>query len=247
MRADWADHPDIGVDELAVLAILSLYASGEGRCWPSQTTIADRLGKSRSWVNRVLGRLHALAIVGRERREAERGRHATRLYTLVGHAEALATAFGPGVSRDGHVAGRVAEGQHEQQPSAESGISPEGRDTLGQGDSPDFGQGEPTLPTTDWRPTAEDRACAQAVGVDPDQFAALFVASCHACGYRYRDHSAAYRTWLINCWEKPHDHHRPDRRRRTGREPPGSVDSDAGDRSAANRHAALAALHILAG
>jgi hypothetical protein len=63
VRADWVDHPAIGVDEIAVLAVLSLYASREGRCWPSQSTVAERLKRGRAWVNRVIARLVVLASI----------------------------------------------------------------------------------------------------------------------------------------------------------------------------------------
>ena len=89
VRADWVDHPAIGVDEIAVLAVLSLYASREGRCWPSQSTVAERLKRGRAWVNRVIARLVVLGLVTNEERVAEAGRRATRLYTLVGHAEVI--------------------------------------------------------------------------------------------------------------------------------------------------------------
>jgi DNA-binding MarR family transcriptional regulator len=252
VRADWADHPEVGVDELAVLAILSLYADRAGRCWPSQSTIAVRLGKGRAWVNRVIGRLHALGLIERVERAAEGGRRATRLYTLVGHAEAIATSASPASKADDGtpcpVADRDSGKAHEHQPTAESGISPcghspHGRRALGARALRQGGEAGPTVPPADWRPTADDQACALATGVDPDQFASLFVASCHAHGYRYRDHSAAYRTWLLNRWEKPN----ADRPARPHRKPARDAGLSTGDRAAAIRDTALAALDLLAG
>jgi hypothetical protein len=258
VRADWVDHPAIGVDEIAVLTVLSLYASREGRCWPSQSTVAERLKRGRAWVNRVIARLVALGLVTNEERVAEAGRRATRLYTLVGHAEVMSGTAGadgrdgvppcgaaqPSGGRD---SGRDSAAAHEHQPPAESGISPSARAAPGEPASRPAGNGYPTVPQADWQPTAQDRACALAVGVDPDQFAALFVASCRAHGYRYRDHSAAYRTWLLNRWEKTDDRYR-DRLARPARQRQARPVAAAPDaRRAANADKALAALHLLAG
>jgi hypothetical protein len=258
VRADWVDHPAIGVDEIAVLAVLSLYASREGRCWPSQSTVAERLKRGRAWVNRVIARLVVLGLVTNEERVAEAGRRATRLYTLVGHAEVMPGATGAegrdGVlpcgtaqSPDGRDSDRESAATHKHQPSAESGISPIGRAAPREPAPRRDGMGYPTVPQAEWQPTAEDRACALAVGVDPDQFAALFVASCNAHGYRYRDHSAAYRTWLLNRREKTDDR-QPDRLARSARQwQAGPVAAAPNARRAANADKTLAALHLLAG
>src|SRR3712207_4564396 len=87
VRADWIDHPEVGDDEIAVLAILALHADAEGVCWPSQQTIANRLGRSRPWVIAVINRLVELGLVERTRRRHESGGLRSCLYRLPGLAE----------------------------------------------------------------------------------------------------------------------------------------------------------------
>ena len=88
VRADWAAHSEVGADELAVLCLLSLHADKrDGTCYPSQTTLARSLKRSRPWVIAVLNRLEALGLVRRDPHPALR----VRLYTVVGHADALSS------------------------------------------------------------------------------------------------------------------------------------------------------------
>ena len=144
VRASWVDHPEVGPDELAMLALLSLYANRDGSCWPSQSTLADRLKRSRSWVIRVLNRLEDLGLVARTQRQAARGRRATCLYTLAGHAEAVvgtpshAAALRPTSPRrdagDRVSARRVADATQEHRNPANAGLSRRDRGT-GEGES----------------------------------------------------------------------------------------------------------------
>jgi DNA-binding MarR family transcriptional regulator len=258
--ADWVNHPEVGPDELALLALLSLYAAKDGTCWPSQSTLADRLKRSRSWVIRVLNILEATGLVTRSQRQAARGRRATCLYTLVGHAEAvkgtpLVRSGGP--VHDYHVANhRVAGMEQEHQNPAIAGLS---RDPHRDSESPSVNEQAASAdrrpakgqPPEDWTPSPADRAFAaeHAPSVDVDRFARLFVESCRSHGYRYVNHSAAFRTWLLNRWEKPdaaHADRRTDRQRsRRGYPPARRQPSEI--RSSANRDTALAALDLLAG
>jgi hypothetical protein len=103
-----------------------------------------------------------------------------------------------------------------------------------------------TLPPLDWKPSAADLAFAaeQAPLIDPLRFAARYVSCCHAHGYRYRDHSAAYRTWMLNTWEKPD----ADRTRHDRPCSPHFVQSGRrGATHSANGDTARAALALLAG
>ena len=137
--AHWVNHPEVGPDELALLALLSLYAGKDGACWPSQSTLADRLKRSRSWVIRVLNSLEATGLVTRSQRQAARGRRTTCLYTLVGHAEIVkGTPAAQGTHRnrdaDDRVASHhVAEAEQEHQNPAIAGLS---RRTQAGGESP---------------------------------------------------------------------------------------------------------------
>jgi hypothetical protein len=75
-------HPDVGVDELAMLACLSTYLDRQGYCWPSQKTLAARLKKSRPWVIKVLNRLVETGLVVRTRRERKDGGLRSCLYRM---------------------------------------------------------------------------------------------------------------------------------------------------------------------
>jgi hypothetical protein len=55
--ARWLEDPDIGVDELAVLAALAVHAGRDGVCVVRQRVLAGLLQRSREWVCRVLARL----------------------------------------------------------------------------------------------------------------------------------------------------------------------------------------------
>jgi DNA-binding MarR family transcriptional regulator len=259
VRADWVNHPEVGPDELALLALLSLYAGKDGACWPSQSTLADRLKRSRSWVIRVLNNLEAAGLVTRSQRRAVRGRRATCLYTLVGHAEAVT---GTPLTRsdlaahDRHVAGRrVAGMEQEHQNPAIAGLSHdphEGSASLSENEqvARTYQGSIRSEPPEDWTPSPADQAFAteHAPGVDVHRFARLFVESCRSHGYRYVNHSAAFRTWLLNCWEKPDaahaacrtNHQHSQRNYPPARHQPGAV------RSSANRDTTLAALDLLA-
>jgi hypothetical protein len=285
VRASWVDHPEVGPDELAMLALLSLYANRDGSCWPSQSTLADRLKRSRSWVIRVLNRLEKLGLVARSQRHAARGRRATCLYTLAGHAEAVvgtpsARGGSPSVEPSGAFddktgdrvsAHRVAEATQEHRNPANAGLSSRDCGT-GKGESATRtvdGRGAArwatrTVPPEDWSPSPADWmfAVEHSPGVNVDRFARLFVTSCRAHGYRYADHSAAFRAWLLNRWESSDAdrNEKPQRRRhvtppsrahdgfpgghRHGGASAGLSCPDAG--SAANRDTARAALALLA-
>jgi len=54
---------NLGPAEVALIALLSTYADKEGWCWPSQTTLAKKLGKSRAWVIASLNKLEKTKIL----------------------------------------------------------------------------------------------------------------------------------------------------------------------------------------
>ena len=53
----WLEHPDLDADGFAVLAALATFADETGLCWPSQSTLAAKLKRSRPTINRILQRL----------------------------------------------------------------------------------------------------------------------------------------------------------------------------------------------
>lgn len=76
-------HSEVGVDEIAVLAALSLHANRAGSCFPSQGLLAKLLGKSRPWICAVIGKLVDLGLVEKEHRYRHDGGERSCLYKLV--------------------------------------------------------------------------------------------------------------------------------------------------------------------
>ena len=85
VHASWSEHDDIGADEIAVLATLSTYADRAGWCGVGQTTLGERLKRSRSWTNKVLQRLDQAGMI-RIQQLRDRGRIVGCRYLILGHA-----------------------------------------------------------------------------------------------------------------------------------------------------------------
>jgi hypothetical protein len=276
VRADWAAHSEVGADELAVLCLLSLHADKrDGTCYPSQTTLARSLKRSRPWVIAVLNRLEALGLVRRDPHPALR----VRLYTVVGHADALSSCRKLPARDMSHFPDTPAqtsdmqchpadteqraspvESSSQSAPGELTGQKPVSEPEVGIGfgqrtfsavsaasETTSLGQ-DKTLPPIDWQPADADLAfvAKHAPLVDPMRFAARYVASCHAHGYRYRDHSAAYRTWLLNAWENSNAN-RPHRYCSGPFQPRSTQPGGNRDSRSANGDTARAALDLLAG
>jgi len=193
----WLDHPDLDADGLAVLAALSTYADEAGVCWPSQATLADKLKRSRPTVNRILGRLEALGLVGIEHRRSANGGRLSCRYRL-----ALIASNG---TQDGAGVDIPADSSADSPCSAASHKQPEPEqipDTLHRraderAPSASAGGVEPVA--ADWTPPPSDRrwAAERFPDIDLDSHAERFVQQCRAHGYRYRDPAAAWRSWLL--------------------------------------------------
>ena len=76
----WLDREDVGIAELAVLTALSTYADKEGYCFPSQTRMADQLGRSQAWVSKVITHLVRNGLITRRQRPQSRAHEYTILY-----------------------------------------------------------------------------------------------------------------------------------------------------------------------
>jgi hypothetical protein len=194
--AVWLSHPDIGADELAVLTVLALHADQHGVCWLAQYTIATKLNRSRSWVNRVIARLNAIEpkILDKTQRFYDSGGMRSCLYRLVGH-EAVRAQPAQACAEE-HTPCAEEHTEHDSSDQEES-LSRRGRE-------PDAGgQGRAEVPT-DWAPTADDIAWARTrhPNLDVLAFTESFILTCRAKGYRYADLSAAWRQWLL----KPKGH-----------------------------------------
>jgi hypothetical protein len=90
MREDWRDDSRTDANMIAVLAVLSTYAGPDGVCWPSQSTLAAKLKRSRPWVNSVIAALCDLGILVKIRRYYAKGGERPCLYQLTGHDEIFA-------------------------------------------------------------------------------------------------------------------------------------------------------------
>ncbi|PWC74112.1 helix-turn-helix domain-containing protein [Azospirillum sp. TSH64] len=195
----WLDHPDLDADGFAILAALATFADEEGVCWPSQSTLAAKLKRSRPTINRILQRLDDIGLVRIEHRRGRDGSRLSCLYRLR-------------VERDG-----VRAAEEVPRPAASGSVHAEDRDDsvvnapcppasqkhLHSEQIPDSlatgGRGQLSDVPADWMPTADDLAWAGSRfgTVDLGRHVEGFVLRCQAHGYRYRDISAAWRAWLI--------------------------------------------------
>lgn len=190
----WLDHPDLDADGFAVLAALATFADEQGVCWPSQSTLAAKLKRSRPTVNRILQRLDDIGLVTIEHRRGRDGSRLSCLYRLRIErnggvvAEAAARTV-PADDRDDSVANAPcpAPSQEHLHPEQIPDSLASGERGLAQGVS------------ADWMPTTDDLAWARSRfgDVDLGQHVEGFVLRCQAHGYRYRDVSAAWRAWLV--------------------------------------------------
>lgn len=179
----WLDHPEIDADALAVLSALATFANRQGRCWPSQTTLATKLKRSRAWVNKTLGRLADAGLIAVRDRWSENGGRLSSLYELQTAPEGAPATNSPVAEADAPCQPR----RHEQP------------DFKQKPDSLTVSAPEPAIaPGEDWTPSAEDRAWAESRhgAIDLDRHVETFRLRCQAHGYRYRDVSAAWRAWL---------------------------------------------------
>lgn len=184
----WLDHPDIDADALAVLSALATFANRQGRCWPSQTTLAAKLKRSRAWVNKTLGRLADAGLIAVRDRWSENGGRLSSLYEL--QNTPVAGPVTPAAPRNSPVAAEDAPCQPQRHEQPEIKQIP---DSL-----TGSAQDAMVMPGSDWTPSQEDRAWAESKhgAVDVDAHVETFRLRCQAHGYRYRDVGAAWRAWL---------------------------------------------------
>ncbi|WP_448208147.1 helix-turn-helix domain-containing protein [Azospirillum sp. sgz302134] len=190
----WLDHPELDADGFAVLAALATFADETGVCWPSQSTLAAKLKRSRPTINRILQRLDDIGLVAIEHRRGRDGSRLSCLYRLrMEHdGNALAAAAPrhvPAVDRDDSLANTPCPA-----PSQEHLHSEQIPDSLASG-----GRGPLRDVSADWTPGADDLTWARTRfgTIDLTRHVEGFVLRCTAHGYRYRDISAAWRAWLM--------------------------------------------------
>lgn len=190
----WLDHPDLDADGFAVLAALATFADEQGVCWPSQSTLAAKLKRSRPTINRILQRLDDIGLVGIEHRRGRDGSRLSCLYRLrverhgdMPAADAIRPV--PAEDRDDSVVNAPCPPASQEQLQSEQ--NPDSLATGGRGPAHDV--------PADWMPGADDLAWARSRfgTVDLGRHVEGFVLRCQAHGYRYRDISAAWRAWLV--------------------------------------------------
>lgn len=197
----WLDHPGLDADGFAVLAALATFADEDGLCWPSQSTLAAKLKRSRPTINRIIQGLSDIGLVGVEHRRGRDGARLSCLYRLrfTPLDDAADVAEAPhrdsAAARPVQLADRDDSDMHSPCPPAsqEQVHSKQIPDSLASG-----GHGRAQTVPEDWMPTADDLAWANArhAEIDLGRHVEGFILRCRAHGYRYRDVSSAWRAWL---------------------------------------------------
>ena len=188
-RSDWRDHPELDANRIAVLAVLSTYASPDGSCWPSQSTLATKLKRSRAWVNGVLADLCDLGILTKLRRRYLHGGEKSCLYRLTGHDELF--------SADTPLTPSAAEADTNTTKDQQD------KDTLSVRNPPEVVEQE--VPR-DWRPTGQDtdyvnQKLPKLLSIPGLVWRSteLFIYTCRSNGRRFPPDriSDAWRAWML--------------------------------------------------
>lgn len=118
--AEWLHHPEVGVNEAAVLAALTIHANPQGECWPGQVLLGGLLDRGREWVGGVVDHLVEIGIL-----EKTRTYYGYRYRFLVWKAPKPAETPNVATRRHSNVASeRHAEHHHKKQDSEESPLPP---------------------------------------------------------------------------------------------------------------------------
>ena len=201
--ACWLDHPAIGTDELAVLTVLAVHAGRDGVCCVRQSVLADRLKRSREWVNRIIARLARLdGVLEKERRADRDGWTVACRYRLPDLA--VCKPDTPDVTGGAHPEQTLGNKDSSSLSRArvpsepDSRVADSGEELIAATDT----TAAPVLPPADWQPDAEDRAwlAEHRPDLDATAMTTIFVAGCHARGLHYTDLSAAWRLWASRQW-----------------------------------------------
>ncbi|MBY6265346.1 helix-turn-helix domain-containing protein [Azospirillum sp. 412522] len=191
----WLDHPGLDADGFAVLAALATFADDGGLCWPSQSTLAAKLKRSRPTINRIIQGLNDLGLVGVEHR---RGRDGARLSCLYRLRFTPPDDESPGIAAADH----PVPGTDKDDSITDIPCPPASQEQVHFKQIPDShasGGREPAQAVPEgWMPTADDLAWARTrhAGIDLGRHVEGFILRCRAHGYRYRDVSSAWRAWL---------------------------------------------------
>jgi len=232
----------LGMDaaDIGLLVVLASHADDDGTAHPSQSTLAEEVGRERPWVNRHLAALAKTGIgedtaVEKVRRKLSKGGETSCRYRipLMDLSVVGAVADSPEdtpCSPQSHEQKQT----HHQTPSSCGARAPRGREVCGA---------EEGRIAAGWTPSPEDVAYAAAERPDLSRADLLRIAGKLAARHGGRlplaDASIVFRRWILT--ERiEQDARRPVRR------PSGSPVERAAP-GAANRDKALAALTLLAG
>lgn len=229
----WLLHPDVDADCFCVLAALATYADEHGVCVPSQATLAQRLRRSRPWVNRVVAQLAAIGLLEKTARSRGNGGTTSCLYRLrLTPADGMAASIGapplplreilPELTQttpDAYVTGPMPQADTPCQPHDTNHLFFEHNNTPVPHATPAVCEEDAEVPS-DWEPSEADTAQALRFcpGADLPAHTARFRARCRARGYRYRlGHLGdAWLVWLLEDHgaqpRHPEGHTRPSRR-----------------------------------
>ncbi|PWC88488.1 hypothetical protein TSH100_07790 [Azospirillum sp. TSH100] len=208
MPAWWLDHPGLEADGFAVLAALATFADDTGLCWPSQSTLAAKLKRSRPTINRIIQGLSDLGLVSVEHRRGRDGARLSCLYRLrftPPDADAAAAIHPdsaadrddsathipcPPASQEQVHSKQIPDSHASGEPMSEWAGERAGEQVDGRTRAREVPEG--------WMPTADDLAWARArhAEIDLGSHVEGFILRCRAHGYRYRDVSSAWRAWL---------------------------------------------------
>ncbi|WP_042703311.1 helix-turn-helix domain-containing protein [Azospirillum sp. B506] len=196
----WLDHPGLEADGFAVLAALATFADDTGLCWPSQSTLAAKLKRSRPTINRIIQSLSDLGLVSVEHRRGRDGARLSCLYRLrfTPQDMPMPDVAAAGLSPDSAVDRDDSAMHIPCQPASQEQVqSKQIPDSHASGERMDA-QARPQEVPDGWMPTAADLAWARAshAGIDLGRHVEGFILRCRAHGYRYRDVSSAWRAWL---------------------------------------------------
>ncbi|MEI8395986.1 MAG: helix-turn-helix domain-containing protein [Rhodospirillaceae bacterium] len=210
LHASWLEHPEVGADEVAVLAVLALHADRQGSCFPSQGLLATLLGRSRPWVCKVISTLCELGILQKTNQtRAHDGSNRACLYKLIApdnqaKPPALPSQQSHEADSDGQPENRGCHSGDSITPKIKQTVeTPPACDALDLKlvslDSTQAVQ-VATIPGEDWQPTDESLLWAFDRYPDTDLQAARdrYVNKCRARGYKYICHDSAWRSWLAD-------------------------------------------------
>ena len=216
-------HGEVGADEIAVLAALSLHANSKGTCFPSQGLLARLLNRSRPWVNKVISRLVELGLVNRTHQSRHDGGERACLYRLIdlpldAKSPALSeTSASPEPDRASQQIDTACHGddsikvEQENQTGTHSANYPVISNDASEVLPPAIPgvlplqmviePAKPAVPSLDWVPSDADLiyVLERFPTVQPDTLTEMterFLLRCQAKGYKYLDISSGWRAWI---------------------------------------------------